>query len=141
MSLEIPISIRPMTADDAAIVYDSWSRSMADELGIEDPDEKRRFVREQKPLVASLLERGKTYIACARKDPREVLGWICVEPPDILHFVFVKKPQRTGKIATRLVQHSQLPKAARCSHVTSWGLPRVARLFDTLTHHPELGAP
>lgn len=140
VTIEIPILIRPMDAGDAPIVFDSWARSMCDELGIKDEDEVRRFVRGQKPVIAALLERGRNFVAAPRKDPSRCLGWICTELPDVLHFVFVKKPDRCGKIATRLVEHAGLPKVARASHSTSWGLPRVARLFEKLTHDPALGA-
>lgn len=139
--MRLPLTIRPMRDVDAPIVYDSWSGAMADELGIEDREERRSFKRAQKPVVDGLIARGKVFVANPRKDEREVMGWICVEPPDVLHFVFVKKAYRRGSVARQLVEHAGLPKAARASHSTSWGSPRIARLFDTLTHNPDLGAP
>lgn len=140
MSIEIPMTIRPMEADDAAIVFDSWAGCMADELKIEDAEERRRFKRGQKPIFADLLARGKTFVAVPRKDPTRVMGWICFEAPDILHFVYVRKDYRCGKVARRLVEHAGLAKVSRASHSTGRGISRIARLFEKLTHDPALGA-
>lgn len=140
-SIVIPVVFRPMTRDDDPIVYDSWLGSLADELEIDDPDERRRFKRGQKPVVDGLLARGRTIVAAPRKEPDRVAGWVCVEAPDILHFVFVKRDFRRGQIARRLMEQAALPRVARASHMTSWGFPRIAKLFESLTHDPTLGAP
>jgi hypothetical protein len=140
VTVAFPISIRPYESTDAAIVYDSWLKSMADELEIGDPDERRRFVRAQKPAVDALIADGETLVATPRKDTTRVMGWICFKRPDILHFIFVKKDFRLGKIARQLILFSELPAKCRASHYTSWGFPRIERLFEELTHDPTLGA-
>lgn len=61
--LVIPVAIRPMREADDPIVYDSWLGSMADEMEIVDPDERRRFKRDQKPVIKALLDSGTALVA------------------------------------------------------------------------------
>lgn len=140
MSYVIPIAIRPYEKGDDPIIYDTWLRSMADELGIDDPDERKRFIRAQKPTVDHLIDDGETLVATGRLDRFKVLGWMCFKRPNILHFLYVSKGFRQGKIAKQLVLFSELPAQCRASHTTSWGFPRVERLFKELIHDPTLGA-
>lgn len=141
MALQFPISIRPAIPEDDPIIYDSWARSLADELEIHNLDERRRFVSGHKHIISALLSRSRTLVAASRKDPLSVYGWVCHEGPTILHFVFVKKDFRRGRIATRLLQEAQLAEDCGASHSTFWGFPRVAKLFHALTHDPSLGIP
>jgi len=136
----LPVAIRPMKSpDDDPIVYDSWAGSLADELEITEEREKKRFKRGQFPVLRELVAHGRVLVATSRKDLDRVVGWICYEPADVLHFVFVKKPYRQFGVARQLIEAAGMPDVARASHFTSWGFPRVARLFESLTHDPTLG--
>lgn len=137
----IPVNIRVAIVEDDPIVYDCWARSMADEVGVEGDDARRAFVRGYKPVITALIARSTTMVAVSRKDPLRVLGWICVEIPDVLHFVFTKRAFRQGGIARQLIERSQLPRDVRASHSTSWGMPRLERLFASIHHDPTLGLP
>ena len=119
---------------DRAFVFDSWLRTMAYDLDVPDDDAARaKFWRAQKPVIASLLARGKTLVACSRIDPDEIMGWACAEPPGLLHFVLVKGGTQRMGVCRSLLKSLGMGREATASHHTVRGFPRVQRCFETLT--------
>lgn len=136
----IPITIRPMRPGDAPFVFDSWANSLADELEIEGAEMRKLFRSQQIPILRRLVDQSTVWVATSTRDDDALLGWSCTDG-DILHFVFTKRDFRKYRICARLLTHAGLRTVARASHATHWGFPRVARLFDSLTHDPTLGIP
>lgn len=129
----IPHIIRPAKSADEGYIFDSWLRSMAHDLSIPDDDgERRRFWRAQKLVVAACLKHGKTLVACSRLDQDEIMGWACAEPPGLLHFVVVKGGCQRQGLCRELVKALGMAPAAKASHHTARGFPRVRRCFESL---------
>lgn len=137
MSVTLPVAVRRATDADAPAIYDNWLRCMAEELLIPVPL-VRGYVRDQTPTIRRIVERSHVWVATPRTNAAIVLGWACVELPDILHFVYVKRPHRQGKVATQLLKHSGLSVICRTSYATRRGMRRLSSLFLSLTHDPTL---
>lgn len=139
----IPHNIRDFRPADDAHIYRCWLGSLArEEEGIsnepEDDDRFRAFKRRRRPDISRVLAAPGTKIRvmCSRKDPDVVLGWIVFELPATIHFLYVPKPWRKGGVARALVRDSGLAPRAIATHYTSWGFPRLKRLFESLEFDP-----
>lgn len=137
----IPHRIRELQPGDVGYVNATWMRSMADDLGIprDDGPARARFWKENAPVVQRLAQEARVVVACAAKDPNEIMGWICAEPPGVLHFVYVRNTARRGGVAKSLVRSLEMDLKARATHHTVKGFPLVARLFDDLALEPMAG--
>lgn len=138
----IPHKLRPLATADHGFVYDSWLRSLADECEVDrnDASAVRAFKRQMRPGLEKILTRPEatTMVACARADENQLMGWACGEAPGVLHFVYVAKDWRGKGIGRALCGALGLTPASKATHYTSWGFPRVAKLFDDLQFDPTL---
>lgn len=96
-------ALRAGVATDHGKVFESWLHSTektawAHALRGSSPDARRA-------LVAALLARptAQLVVACAPADPNTILGWAVVEPPTVVHFVWVRSYLREKGIARALV--------------------------------------
>lgn len=138
----IPHVIRPMRVADEGFVYDSWLRSLADECNVErgDAEAVKKFKRSMRPALERIItnKRTATLVACGRRDENQLFGWACGEAPGVLHFAYVGKDWRGHQIARALVAALKLAPESRATHYTSWGFPRIARMFADLQFDPTL---
>jgi GNAT superfamily N-acetyltransferase len=138
----IPHKIRPATLGDHGFIFGSWLGSLADECDVDRDDDKafRAFKRSMRPTLEAIITRPgvTTLVACARADEDALMGWACGEAPSVLHFVYVAKPWREQKLGRALCEALKLTAKAQATHYTSWGFPRVARMFEDLTFDPTL---
>jgi hypothetical protein len=94
-----PLQLRPYAAPgDEPLVYSSWIRQVADlpPLAGTDP-------REHRDVIGALLARSLVLVACNPACPDQVYGYVCAEPPDALHFVYVRNTWRRFGIGSLLV--------------------------------------
>lgn len=122
-------------------MYGSWLGSLADEMGVDRNDDHafRAFKRKMRPGIARIIEAAstKTLVACANREEKLLMGWVCGEP-GALHFVYVAKPWREGRLGTALVRALELSGEVKASHFTSWGFPRVERMVPGIRFDPTL---
>lgn len=113
---------------------------MADDCGINRMDitRMRDFKRANRPQVANKVEKATVIIACSKVEPRTILGWICAEPPSILHYVYVSSAWRKAGLARALVEACNFAPEVCATHYTMWGFPRLTRLFGKLNFNPIL---
>jgi hypothetical protein len=139
----IPHAIRaydPGRDREESYVYDNWIRCLADDLDIPDSDKERgAFWRAQKKAIGKLLERSTALVACSPRDENTIFGFIVAEPPERVHFVYVRKNMRGGGICRALVEAARLADVCTATSHTSWGFPRLARLFERLDLEPIVG--
>lgn len=95
-----PLILRPYAPGDEALVYSSWINQVRNcaPLAGQDPREHRR-------VVAALLDRCPPVVACHPDCPDQVYGYVCAEPPNALHFVYVRNTWRRFGIGSMLVGH------------------------------------
>jgi len=142
-TVELPITIRPAYERERRIVQSTWSRTLQ-QLPFDDDHrttiggadlkawrtketrsrvgtmsiDRHEIILALNARVDSILADPQTEVAVAHDpDVDECTGWACWTGPK-LHFVFVHRIARRGRIATRLVLHSGCSAA---SHVTPEG--------------------
>jgi hypothetical protein len=95
----MPLEWREMRDDDYNYVLSSWLRSYADSGDAGDMH-RGAFFRTHEPIVKDILGRSVVMVAWTRDLPDTVLGWICVEGDDVLHYWLTKRRFRRMGIAT-----------------------------------------
>lgn len=89
-------------------------------------------------VLTRLLERkqAKLLIACLKEDEDVIIGYMLSEP-EIMHFVYVKRPFRNMGIAKQLWQMSDLDYACQVSHKT-YDMVRLMNKHPKITYNPYL---
>lgn len=137
----IPHAIRPYRSTDEGYVYNSWIRSMADDIGlikhgkVADDEGFRRFMLEQKASIQDIQRGARTVVAVSPLDSDAIMGWACGEP-GTLHFVYVGKDSRRMGLCRPLFAALKLGPEATATHHTERGFARVKRCFERLTLDP-----
>lgn len=99
---DLPILIRPGDSGDTNYVRSSWLRSHADSalarcLG------RSAYMTGHHDVIDALLERATLRVACSVTHRATIVGWACVEPADVVHYVFVREEFRRYGVARRLL--------------------------------------
>ena len=103
------IDIVPPTADEMALIYDSWVKSFRKSpwAGV---IPNNLYEATQRATIQGILARGASIqVALAPRVPgifegRRVMGWICTEPAiETLHFWYVKDDFRKKGIGKALL--------------------------------------
>lgn len=103
---DIGIAIRHGTGSDYPFVLDSWLKSYshsprAAKLG-------HRYFSEMEHDARLLLSRSELLLATDTDSTDVLFGWMCLEKPTYLHYVYVKHAARRRGIATELLHSSGL---------------------------------
>ncbi len=69
---------------------------------------------------------AKTYVCVAPDDDSVILGFACVEPPGIVHYVYVKDVFRKKGVARALVTHAGIREPAQYTFRTKHGANAVS---------------
>ncbi len=91
--------------DEMDFIIDAWTRSFRDSdwAGCITNDKYQETARW---TITSLVARGaKLRVAVNSIGPRRVLAFACFEEPNLLHYVYVKKPARGLGLCTALLAH------------------------------------
>lgn len=95
------------------------------------------FYREQKRLFLSLINEGRTTIACDAEDPQHILAWaVLSHDGTALHYVYVKHALRGFGLARELVGD-----ARTVTHLTSTGIKVLASHPGRFEFNPYLASP
>jgi hypothetical protein len=93
---------------DAGFIFDSWLKSyassrMAIALGAKYWDVGGAWVR-------AMVARSTVLVACDDEDPNVLLGWVACEPPERVHYVYVKHAARRLGVATGMLAAAGINK-------------------------------
>lgn len=123
--MSLPLDLRPMGPDDLPFVLDGWIRSwrVSPWAGCIPNNRVFELTRE---AIAGLLLRGATIEVASVSGTQvtRLVGFVCYEPPDLLHYVYVKKTGFRGLgIGRQLVDTARtrlgLHGPGRLTHRTS----------------------
>lgn len=137
----MPIEIRTGTADDVALVMNSWMKSHreSDECKHLDYALYHRMFR---PIVVNILTRSSVIIATNPDDDQHIYGYAVVEYTDtdtILHYAYTKYTFRRFGVCTQLLEFA-VPKLREVpTFITSIGktFPALQDKFN-LAYNPFL---
>ena len=94
------VVIRNAVMTDRSFVLSSWLKSYRKARYFDGWDNKRYYSDENgyQHRIKQILNRVETRLVVAHfeEDPDEILGWAAGEPPDGLHYVYVKQPFRNS---------------------------------------------
>ncbi len=93
---------REATEGDINFIFASWLKSYRNS-----PDAARIRTRvyylHQHPRIEQILLRSKTIVASTKDDPNHIVGYIVIEKPNTLHYIYVKQIYRNLGIAKQLL--------------------------------------
>jgi hypothetical protein len=108
----LPLAIRSPRADDRSAILDAWqksylglARSRPRGFGPLSQMDAGDYYRGQEQVIDGILRGPETRVLVAH-DPGDVefiLGWVCAEPPRVLHFVYTSANYRRERVASRLM--------------------------------------
>jgi len=100
------VSIRPAQPDDIPFIYSVWLRSYRHDSPITRYIKQETFFKEHQRLLDRLMLRQsvKVTICCSESDPALIFGFMAYETPNIIHFIYVKKPFRGEGFAKLLIK-------------------------------------
>lgn len=108
--------------DEIDFIHDAWTRSFRDSdwAGCVTND---KYHEVQRWTILSLLARGARLLVIVNElGPRRVLGFICYEAPNLVHYVYVKKPARglglSSALLARVCRDLGLDTPGRFTHRT-----------------------
>jgi len=86
-------------------------------------------------LVKLAIDRSITFCAVAKDDENQIFGWLCIEPPQTMHYIYVKHSFRDLGIAASLIEHSKIfEQELLFSHLTKCKLS--LKLFEIGKYDP-----
>jgi hypothetical protein len=94
--------IRQMEPQERSLVVSSWLRCC--EFDRPDMCLPSVWRKGHAAWIDRLLERTTPMVACLQKVRDEVLGWAVSEPPEVLHFVYVKRDYRGMSVCRTLLR-------------------------------------
>ena len=131
--MEIPISIRPLKAEDVPFIIHSWLNTLRYEYPfryMETP--LKSFFSQLQARIKDHMAEIPALVATNTEDDDQIFGYLVYEP-GIIHFAYTKEPFRRLKVFKRL-QESASPGAS--VYTTFTRLTPV--LFPSLTYNPKL---
>ncbi len=103
---KLPILIRPATQGDINFIFNSWLKSSHSTLPKAFEIPHTIYYSEHHKLLETILKRCTILVACDKKDPTMIYGYIVAELlhgfPTI-HYLYVKQTFRRLGIATNLL--------------------------------------
>lgn len=99
------------------LVRSSWLRSYAASAFARIAG-KRAYFSGQHDLVDDLLDRTRVAVACSPRDPTTIIGWACVEPPNVVHYVWVQEDFRRNGVARALLRSEGMAERIEYTHRT-----------------------
>lgn len=118
---DLVVGFREATAADEGIVFNAWLKGHRQLGDWPKRLSSRRYFDEHKLVVAQILARATTVVACNAARPTQVLGFVCFED-GVLHWLFVKQPYRRQGIARHLMRQGGYigpdTNPIACSHWT-----------------------
>lgn len=124
------VAIREARPDETNLIYVTWLKSYA-QSSFAKGMVQTVYEDRQRRLINEILKRNaKTLVAHAPEEPDAVLGWLVLEEPATVHYLFVKEHFRRLGVGTALV--AAVPKKFRFTHRTFEAVPFIRRLAGAL---------
>lgn len=114
------VEIRSANKDDIPFVYSTWLRSYKHSSPVTRCIRSDAFYAGHQKILDSILssEGVTVVIACDREDLNLIFGFLAYEP-EIVHFVYIKKPFRKMGIAKKLLESQKIElNKCKTTHVT-----------------------
>lgn len=83
------VHLRMMTKDDENFIYSSWLKSNKDAIPAKYMHAGTYFV-EHKKIIEDKMSNSYILILCDNDDDTQIYGFIVVEDPFVVHFLYVK---------------------------------------------------
>lgn len=105
------MSIRRATEPDTNFIFATWLNCYKHDSPMTRRIYSRKFFPgHQKVLEAIFLRKGsEVWVSCNDEDPNHIFGFLSIERPNILHFVYVKEQLRHFGQATKLYAAAKVP--------------------------------
>ena len=137
--------IRPIVPEDVAFVINGWLEGYWSDCPCSLVMPKTEWWRRWHVVIENILadERTKTLVACNPEKEEQLYGFVCAQPPDVLHWVYVKQPYRGTRVAAELMRAVHACGDTRLSH-WSYGAQRMqgyaqgAELGSSFTYDPRI---
>ena len=125
--------LRPAVDSDMAVVRDPWVQEMRHapwSRGV--PDDI--YFPEMKAFVGRVLARANTLVACNPEDPKHVYGFVTFDPPNHLHWVYVKRAYQGVGLGRTLVEATGIGPKIVATQASSGCYDRFDRKTHERTH-------
>lgn len=123
--MSLPLTIRPLQPGDQPFVLDGWIRSWRTSPWAGCIPNNRVWEVTRDAIAGLCLRGAQIDVAVARgTDVERLVGFVCYEPKDLIHYVFVKRRGFRGLgIGRQLVDHAGrtlgLAQPGRFTHRTT----------------------
>lgn len=111
--MTLPVSIRPLEAQDSPFVMSSFLRSYRDEGGNASLSNEVYYAL-YKPRANRLVDRSTVLVITPEDDAWQILGWIAFEDVT-LHYAYVKSTYRRMGLFDRLYRAAKAPTIITCT--------------------------
>lgn len=98
------VSVRLAQAEELPLIMDSWMRSYEKLMPLHVNHYGLGRREWSRKLAAHCTRTGLCFVAYVDDVPDIALGWACVAPPDVVHYVYVKHEARKMGIGRMLVR-------------------------------------
>lgn len=102
----LPIMVRPATQGDVNFILNSWIKSAYSNLPKAYEMPNFMFCTEHHKLIEAVLKRSTVIVACDRKDPSIIYGYLVAEylqNHPTIHYIYVKQTFRRLGLASYLI--------------------------------------
>jgi len=120
-------------------VLSTWLVSLADTKVVRDyltfihRGTREAYFAAYEPVVKDLLARSIVVVACVTDAPERILGWMALEEPDVLHYVWVKKTIRQCRLMSEMLREMREQPMVYTHPPVS---PRLAEKFPGWEYRP-----
>jgi GNAT superfamily N-acetyltransferase len=122
------IKTREMVPDDEGLVMDSWLRSFRPSW-FAGPLPNDLYYDIYRPIIRDRVRArsGARVLVATDTEDTAILGWMCFEGNDVVHYIYVKDLFRKKGVARALIQSAGLGDAVRYTFRTKAGAAFASR--------------
>lgn len=107
-------TIRPATKEDIPFVFSTWLRGYKfNNQEMTWPIHTSTYYQHHQKVLEHVLVRPgvEVLVCCDGDDPWHIFGYLVLERPNIVHWIFVKKGLRDFTVARMLLKAAQIPES------------------------------
>ena len=120
------ITIRAASKGDSDFIFATWLRAYRYGSDFICTIPEGVYFKHQHDAIEVILRRSNVLVATPKDDLTLIVGYMCHQP-EVIHFVYVKKPFRQMGIATELLRAAGLSSRATVTHWTKGAEPILAK--------------
>jgi GNAT superfamily N-acetyltransferase len=110
--------LRDAGPDDLPFVRSTWLRDYRERSSFARRIDAAEYQLFHRLLLDRIQSRSRTVVAYDVAAPEVLWGWVCSEPGNCLHYVFVKRPFRNMGLGRALLQAALWPEDGFYTHQT-----------------------